>query len=63
LEGGYIMKEIRPEKLVYGSDADLTRMKRDVACWKEAFDALGLSAEEQDLIFYGNAARIFGLDA
>jgi predicted TIM-barrel fold metal-dependent hydrolase len=62
LEGGFIMKEIRPEKLVYGSDADLSRMKRDAECWRNAFAAMGLSAEEQDLIFYKNAARIFGLD-
>jgi predicted TIM-barrel fold metal-dependent hydrolase len=34
-----------------------------VACWKEAFDKMGVSAHEQDLIFYGNAARIFGLGA
>lgn len=62
LDGDYIMNEIRPEKLVYGSDSDVTRMKRDVAKWKEAFDGMGMSAEEQDLIFYKNAARIFGLE-
>lgn len=63
LDGGYIMNEIRPEKLVYGSDSDLSRMARDVRCWKEAFDGMGMSAEEQDLVFYKNAARIFGLGA
>ncbi len=62
LNGGYIMNEIRPEKLVYGSDSDLSRMQRDVNCWKEAFDGMGMSAEEQDLIFYRNAARIFGFE-
>lgn len=62
LNGGYIMNEIRPEKLVYGSDSDLSRMQRDVNCWKEAFDDMGMSAEEQDLIFYRNAARIFGFE-
>ncbi len=62
IDGGYIMNEIRPGKLVYGSDSDHRRMKRDVEEWKSAFDRLGLSEEEQDLIFYRNAARIFGID-
>jgi predicted TIM-barrel fold metal-dependent hydrolase len=61
LDGGYIMNEIRPEKLVYGSDSDLSRMARDVQLWREAFERLGLTPEEQELIFYGNAARIFGV--
>ena len=51
LEGGYIKREIRPEKLVYGSDCDLRRLKDNVQGWKRAFDELGLSEEEQDLIF------------
>jgi predicted TIM-barrel fold metal-dependent hydrolase len=62
IDGGYIMNEIRPEKLVYGSDADLTRMKRDFEQWRQAFDEMGLDEEQQELIFYRNAARIFGLD-
>jgi len=62
IDGGYIMNEIRPEKLVYGSDSDHRRMKRDVEEWKKAFDSMGLSADEQDLIFYRNAARIFGIE-
>ena len=62
LEGGYIKREIRPEKLVYGSDCDLRRLKDNVQGWKRAFDELGLSEEEQDLIFYRNAARIFGVE-
>ncbi len=62
LQGGYIMNEIRPEKLVYGSDSDLRRMKRDVELWKRAFEEMGLTEEEQELIFYRNAARIFGFE-
>jgi predicted TIM-barrel fold metal-dependent hydrolase len=27
-----------------------------------AFDTIGLSAEEQDHIFWGNAARLFGFE-
>ena len=30
--------------------------------WQRAFDAMGLNSEQQDLIFYQNAARIFGLE-
>lgn len=62
LEGGYIKREIRPEKLVYGSDCDLRRLKSNVQGWKKAFDEIGLTEEEQDAIFYRNAARMFGLD-
>ncbi len=62
LEGGYIGKEISPRKLVYGSDCDHRRMKEDLLRWKAAFDDMGLTADEQDQIFYRNAARIFGLD-
>jgi predicted TIM-barrel fold metal-dependent hydrolase len=62
IQGKYIMNEIRPEKLVYGSDSDLRRMKRDVEAWREAFSEMGMTPEEQDLIFYRNAARIFGIE-
>jgi predicted TIM-barrel fold metal-dependent hydrolase len=56
------MNEIRPEKLVYGSDSDHRRMKADVEAWRGAFTEMGLSAEQQELIFYRNAARIFGFE-
>ena len=62
VEGGYIGKEISPRKLLYGSDSDHRRLKGDVARWKAAFDKMGLTAEEQDQIFYMNAARIFGFE-
>jgi hypothetical protein len=32
-----------------------------VARWKAAFDSMGLSADDQDRIFYRNAAGIFGI--
>jgi predicted TIM-barrel fold metal-dependent hydrolase len=38
-------------------------MSREVTSWMEAFEALGLSADEQDAIFYRNAAEIFGEEA
>lgn len=60
--GGYIKREIRPEKLVYGSDCDLPRVKKDIENWQKYFDKIGLTPEEQDLIFYKNAARMFGVE-
>ena len=62
VEGGYIGREISPRKLVYGSDSDLNRIAGDVKRWKDAFDTMGLSEEDQERIFYKNAAHIFGLD-
>ena len=38
------------------------RIKGDIERWKAAFDKMGLSADEQDQIFYRNAAGIFGLE-
>lgn len=63
LEGRYIGREIRPDKLVYASDCDLRRLKDNVLGWKRAFDEMGMSAEDQEKIFYGNAARVFGVEA
>ena len=37
-------------------------MKRDLEEWKAAFDSMGLTEDQQDMIFYRNAARIFGTD-
>ena len=57
-----IYKEILPEKLVWGSDTDVVHMSRELTSWMEAFNAMGMSAEDQDKIFYRNAAQIFGID-
>jgi len=62
IQGKYVMNEIRPEKLVYGSDSDHRRMKADVTAWRQAFDDMGLTQEQQEMIFYRNAARIFGIE-
>lgn len=62
VEGRYIKHEIGPNKLVYGSDMLLSRIKGDIEGWKRAFDEMGLTEDEQDMIFYRNAAHIFGLD-
>jgi hypothetical protein len=38
----------------------MTHMSRELTMWMHAFETLGLSAEEQDDIFWGTAAHIFG---
>ena len=35
--------------------SDLRRVKGDIERWKAAFDTMGLSADDQDRIFYRNA--------
>ncbi|MGH2531864.1 MAG: hypothetical protein ACRDJW_06105 [Thermomicrobiales bacterium] len=37
-------------------------MGHEIADWQAVFDLLRLTRAERDRIFYGNAARIFGLD-
>lgn len=57
-----IYKEILPNKLVWGSDCDVTHMSRELTAWMDAFNAMGMSADDQDKIFYRNAAAIFGIE-
>jgi predicted TIM-barrel fold metal-dependent hydrolase len=57
-----IYKEILPEKLVWGSDCDVTHMSRELTAWMDAFKSMGMSADDQDKIFYRNAAAIFGVE-
>lgn len=56
-----IGSEISPFKLVFGSDCGLEKMGNEIADWQAVCDLLRLTREERDRIFYGNAARIFGL--
>jgi predicted TIM-barrel fold metal-dependent hydrolase len=60
VERRMIKSEVSLEKLVFGSDCDVAHMSREVTAWMEIFDELGLTADEQDKIFYRNAAAIFG---
>jgi uncharacterized protein len=62
LERKMLGSEVSTRKLVWGSDCDLAQMSRELSAWMQALDALGLSAEEQDDIFWGTAARIFGFE-
>jgi predicted TIM-barrel fold metal-dependent hydrolase len=61
LERNMIGREVLPEKLLFGSDCDVAHMSREVTAWMEGFDEIGLSADDQDKIFYRNAAAIFGM--
>jgi predicted TIM-barrel fold metal-dependent hydrolase len=54
--------EILPEKLVFGTDCDVTHLSREVTGWMDAFEEIGLAPADQDRIFYRNAAAIFGID-
>ncbi|MCC7105166.1 MAG: amidohydrolase family protein [Chloroflexi bacterium] len=60
LERNMIYREILPEKLVFGTDCDVLHMSREVTAWMQAFQDMGMSADDQDKIFYRNAAAIFG---
>lgn len=61
IERQLIRKEIHPIKLMWGSDCGIPHMSRELTGWMEEFQRMGLTAEEQDQIFYGTAARIFGV--
>ncbi len=62
LDRNMIYRENLPEKLLFGSDCDVAHMSREVTAWMDAFDAMGMSPEDQDRIFYKNAAELFGID-
>ena len=62
LERNMLRTEVSTRKLVWGSDCDMTHMSRELSAWMAAFDSIKLSAEEQDDIFWGTAAHIFGIE-
>jgi uncharacterized protein len=62
MERRMLRTEVSTRKLVWGSDCDLAHMSRELTNWMQAFETLGLSLEEQDNIFWGTAARMFGFD-
>jgi predicted TIM-barrel fold metal-dependent hydrolase len=47
---------------LFASDCGLEKIGAEIADWQAVFDLLRLTREERDRIFYGNAARIFGID-
>jgi predicted TIM-barrel fold metal-dependent hydrolase len=62
LERRMLRSEVSTRKLVWGSDCDMAHMSRELTTWMQAFDELGLSEDEQDQIFWGTAAHIFGTE-
>lgn len=62
-EGGYVGREIGPEKLTFGSDCPPEEIGAHVARFVAMFDRLGLSARDRDRIWYRNAAEAFGEEA
>lgn len=62
MERRMLRGEVSTMKLTWGSDSDLTHMSRELTAWMQEFEALGLSADEQDQIFWRTAAYIFGVD-
>jgi predicted TIM-barrel fold metal-dependent hydrolase len=62
MERGLIGKEIPIEKLIFGSDCPADDIKDHVDRHIQMFEQLGLSEDEKDLLWYRNAAELFGLE-
>ncbi|MBV9578726.1 MAG: amidohydrolase family protein [Chloroflexi bacterium] len=62
IERNMLRSEVSTMKLTWGSDCDMAHMSRELSNWMQAFQDIGLSPAEQDEIFWGTAARIFGVD-
>jgi predicted TIM-barrel fold metal-dependent hydrolase len=62
VERRLIKQEIHPRKLMFGSDSGIPHMSRELTGWMNEFEKLGLTADEQDQIFYRTAAEIFGIE-
>lgn len=60
MERGYIGPEIGVEKLVWGSDCRPDEILNHVRRFEAIFALLNLTEEEQDRIWYQNAAEIYG---
>jgi predicted TIM-barrel fold metal-dependent hydrolase len=62
VERHLIGTEIAIEKLIFGSDCAADEVHEHVERFQQIFADLGLSEEEQDLMWYRNAAELFGLE-
>ena len=47
-----LRSEVSTHKLTWGSDCDMAHMSRELSNWTQAFNDIGLSADEQDQIFW-----------
>ena len=63
VERGIIGGEIAVEKLIFGSDCPADEVHEHVERFERIFEDIGLTEEEKDLIWYRNAAQLFGLEA
>jgi predicted TIM-barrel fold metal-dependent hydrolase len=62
MERRMLRSEVSTLKLVWGSDCDMAHMSRELTNWMQSFEEAGLTAAEQDQIFWGTAAHIFGVE-
>ena len=62
MERNLIGGEIAIEKLIFGSDCAADEVHEHVERFEGIFEKLGLSEEEKDLIWYRNAAEMFGVE-
>jgi predicted TIM-barrel fold metal-dependent hydrolase len=60
VERGLIGREIGVEKLVWGSDCTDEEVGEHVLRFERMFDDLNLTPDQQDRIWYRNAAELFG---
>lgn len=50
-------------QVLYGTDSAGARYGQSVAWWRRTLEDMGRSADEIEAFFYGNAARLLGLEA
>lgn len=60
MERKLVPSEISHFKLLYGSDNN-DRFEDEIRDWETMFDMLRLDEDARERIFYGNAARLFGV--
>ena len=60
VERGLIGREMGVEKLVWGSDCQIHEISEHVDRFVQIFDDLGLTEDQQERIWYRNAAELFG---
>jgi len=60
VERGLIGREIGVEKLVWGSDCGIDEIQEHVDRFVKIFEDLNLTEDQQDRIWYRNAAEMFG---
>ena len=62
IERQLIGREIQPHKLVFGSDCRTGQIMGEVSAWQAEFARMGLSQEDQEKIWWRNAAHIFDIE-